>query len=45
VEFEGEPGSDFLQICSGAVVVELVTVVAEEDEVSLVMEGANSAFL
>lgn len=39
LEFECEPWSDFLQVCFLAVLVELVSVVSKEDEVSLIVEG------
>lgn len=45
MKLKGEPRADFGQVGPCAVGVELVTVMAEEDEVSLVVPGADSSLL
>ena len=45
MELQGESGSDFGEVGPRAIRVELVPVVAEEDEVSLVVPGDHPSFL
>jgi len=45
VKLKSETGADFLKVCPGPVVIELVSVVSEEDKVSLIVKGNNPTFL
>jgi len=43
VQLQGEPRSHFLQVSARTVLVELVPMVSEEDEISLVVHGYDSS--